>query len=188
MPILQGVPHDTRIELLADHRPADLNADEADLAVRYGTGRWNGVVTQPLFSERLYPVAAPSVAGTMGANAKARSISELPLLHDSDTRHWRTWLGENGIRHRPKQDDRRFEDYDLVLAAAEAGLGVALLRTPLADAYLNSGRLVRISRASIANTHGHHLVMRSGEDRPAVLRVAERLHACASELVRMAVA
>jgi LysR family glycine cleavage system transcriptional activator len=187
MPILQGVPADVRIELQLDHRPVDLNADEADVAVRYGSGRWKGVVTRQLFSERLYPVASPSLAGTLGAQTKPERIAELPLLHDSDTRHWRAWLAENGVRHRAKQDDRRFEDYDLVLAAAEAGLGVALLRTPLADAYVNSGRLVRISRASIANPHSHHLVMRPSEDRSAVLQVAERLRACASELVRMAV-
>lgn len=184
MPSLQGTPADVRIELQLDHRPADLNAGEVDVTVRYGAGRWKGIVTRPLFSERLYPVAAPAIADTLRAPTRAERIAELPLLHDSDTRHWRAWLAENGIRHRAKQGDRRFEDYDLVLAAAEAGLGVALLRTPLAHAYVTNRRLVRISRASIPNPHGHHLAMRPGEDRSAVLRVAERLHVCASELAR----
>jgi LysR family transcriptional regulator, glycine cleavage system transcriptional activator len=91
------------------------------------------------------------------------------------------------MRYRAKQEDRRFEDYDLVLAAAEAGLGIAVLRTPLADSYVNSDKLVRISRASIPNQHGHYLAMRAGQDHSAVLQVAERLRTCAFELVRTAV-
>ena len=44
----------------------------------------------------------------------------------------------------PRAQDRRFEDYNLVLAAAEAG-GVALARVPLADAYLKRSELVRVA-------------------------------------------
>jgi len=187
MPVLQGTPADVRIELQLEHRPVDLNADEADIAIRYGSGRSKSAALQTLFNERLYPVAAPSLASALGAQARPQRIAQLALLHDSDVHQWRAWLSANGIKHRAKPEDRRFEDYDLVLAAAEAGLGVALLRTPLAAAYVNSGKLVRISRASLPNQHGHHLVMRAGEDRTAVLRVAERLRTCAVELVRTAV-
>lgn len=187
MPLLQATPPDVRVELQLEHRVVDPNAGETDLAIRYGNGRWRGMTTELLIQERLYPVAAPSVAAELGAQARPQRVAQLPLLHDSDVHQWRAWLTAAGMRYRAKQDDRRFEDYDLVLAAAEAGLGIALLRTPLADAYVNSGRLVRISRQSIPNQHGHHLVMRAGEDRSAVMRVAERLRTCASQLMRMSV-
>lgn len=187
MPVLQGMPADVRIELQLEHRVVDLNAGEADIAIRYGSGRSKGVATQLLFNERLYPVAAPSVARAVGARAKPQRIAQLPLLHDSDIHQWRAWLSANGMRYRAKQEDRRFEDYDLVLAAAEAGLGIALLRTPLADSYVNTDKLVRISRASIPNQHGHYLAMRAGQDCCAVLQTAERLRTCAFELVRTAV-
>jgi LysR family transcriptional regulator, glycine cleavage system transcriptional activator len=187
MPVLQGMPADVRIDLQLEHRVVDLNAGEADIAIRYGSGRSKGVATQLLFNERLYPVAAPSVARALGARAKPQRIAQLPLLHDSDIHQWRAWLSANDMRYRAKQEDRRFEDYDLVLAAAEAGLGVALLRTPLADSYVNTDKLVCISRPSIPNLHGHYLAMRTGQDSSAVLQTAERLRTCAFELVRTAV-
>jgi LysR family glycine cleavage system transcriptional activator len=187
MPVLQGMPADVRIELQLEHRVVDLNAGEADIAIRYGSGRSKSVATQLLFNERLYPVAAPSVARALGARAKPQRIAQLPLLHDSDIHQWRAWLSANDMRYRAKQEDRRFEDYDLVLAAAEAGLGIALLRTPLADSYVNADKLVCISRASIPNLHGHYLAMRTGQDSSAVLQTAERLRTCAFELVRTAV-
>src|SRR3546814_4997403 len=59
--------------------------------------------------------------------------------------------GEAGVRYRPRWQDRRFEDYDTVIAAAEAGLGVALLRMPPAGAWTERGRLARIGNRAEAN-------------------------------------
>ncbi len=185
MPILQGSPRDVHIELQLEHRVLNLEAGETDLAIRYGAGRWKGCASRLLFGERLYPVAASSIAARLGANAKVARIAALPLLHDSDKRQWRSWFDAVGLRVRAKDEDRRFEEYDLVLAAAESGLGVALLRMPLAHSYVNSGRLVRVSRTSVANELGNYLVMRRDESREVVLRVAERLQRAAAELNEM---
>ncbi len=92
--------------------------------------------------------------------------------------------GATGSSLSSESGDRRFEDYDLVLAAAKAGLGVAMLRTPLAHACLNSGRLLRVSRAGISNELGNFLVMHPDESRPDVLRVAQRLQSSAAGLLR----
>ncbi|HVF17123.1 MAG TPA: LysR substrate-binding domain-containing protein, partial [Steroidobacteraceae bacterium] len=159
MTFLQGQPADVRIELQLEHRAVDLSADEADISVRYGKGAGKDVRGKLLFREHLYPVAAPSLAKQLGANAKPDRIAELPLLHDSDTRQWRAWLDAAGSRFRNHTHDRRFEDYDLVLAACEAGLGIALLRAPLADSYVNSGRLVQTSKRAIPNVHAHYLTI-----------------------------
>jgi LysR family transcriptional regulator, glycine cleavage system transcriptional activator len=182
MPMLQGSPRDVHLELQLEHRVLDLEAGETDLAIRYGAGRWQRCTSHLLFGERLYPVAAPSIAARLGANARADRIAALPLLHDSDKRQWRSWFGAAGLRVRAKNEDRRFEEYDLVLAAAEAGLGVALLRMPIAHQYANSGRLVRVSPTGVPNEFGSYLVMRRDEKREVVLRIAERLQRAASEL------
>lgn len=175
LPDLQGTPPQCRIEPLIEHRVADLRADQADLAVRYGQGRWRGLEAKLLFGERLFPVTAPDLAARLGGNARAARIAEAPLLHDSDTAQWRAWLAEGGVRFRAKAADRRFEDYDLVLAAARAGLGVALLRSPLADDELVSGGLMRVSRTNIRNVSGHYLVSPPGAPHPAHERVAAAL-------------
>jgi DNA-binding transcriptional LysR family regulator len=126
-------------------------------------------------------VAAPAVAQSVGPRAKPEALLRLPLIHDSDASQWRLWLAGNGHRFRPRSIDHRFEDYDLVLAAAEAGLGVAMARLPLAQAWLDEGRLVAVSGRSVANPQAHYLVHRPDEARAPVLRLLSRLVDLAGE-------
>lgn len=184
LPELQGVPPRWRIEPLIEHRVADLGAGHSDLAVRYGRGAWRGVRAQLLFAEQLFPVAAPELATRLGGNARPSRLAEYPLLHDSDTSQWRAWLGEHGIAYRAKSADRRFEDYDMVLTAAQAGLGIALLRSPLADEAVASGRLVRVARPAIRNVAGHYLIVAVAEDRASVRQLADRLLSMTAALRR----
>lgn len=167
---------DLRVEVLASHRPADLEGRESDLAIRYGGGNWDGVDARLLMAETLAPVAIPTLAEEIGAALESLTLDRLPpLLHDSDSSQWRVWLKDVGIRYRPRWQDRRFEDYDTVLAAARAGLGVALLRLPLAQAQVADGHLVHISKREAANPRSHFLCRRPVEERGAVLELAERI-------------
>lgn len=86
------------------------------------------------------------------------------------------------MRYRPRIDDRKFEDYDLVLAAAEGSLGLALLRLPLAQAWLNSGKLVALSNRSRPNPSGHYVAHRRDETRAGVLKFVDELCRTANDL------
>lgn len=171
---------DIHVEVMAGHRPTDLDAQEADVAIRYGRGAWDGLDARLLFRETLRPVAAPALARELGDDAPAEALLRLPLLHDSDVSHWRRWLEGADVRYRPRWQDRRFEDYDSVLAAAEAGLGVALLREPLAATAIADGRLVHVAARAEPNPSAHFLCLREGESRSAVLELAARLLALSS--------
>jgi LysR family transcriptional regulator, glycine cleavage system transcriptional activator len=184
MRALQDFPAQRRIELMIEHRLADIAGGEVDLAVRYGKGQWRDASSQLLFRERLVPVASPELAAELGSHPNAGRLVDAPLLHDSDTSQWRAWFKAQGASYRSKAADRRFEDYDLVLAAAKSGLGVALLRSPLADEAMTGGQLVPISRASLANPSSHHLVMRPGENRSMVLEAAAQLLALSAPMRR----
>ena len=83
------------------------------------------------------------MAGSLGTGAPER-ILDYPLVHDSDASGWRAWFAAQGMDYRPRPQDRRFEDYNLVLDAAAYGLGVALARPPLAGEALRSGRVVAV--------------------------------------------
>lgn len=172
---------DIHIEVLMDHRPTDLDAQEADLAVRYGRGWWEGLDARLLFGETLRPAAAPALAAEFGNNAAPDALLRQPLLHDSDVSHWRGWLAGAGIRYRPRWQDRRFEDYDSVLVAAEAGLGVALLRAPLAETAIAAGRLGYVAPRAEPNPAAHYACLRAGETRAAVIELADRLLALAAD-------
>jgi LysR family glycine cleavage system transcriptional activator len=175
MPALQGEPQDLRIELDIGHGLADVAGGAVDLAIRYGAGIARDVHATPLMHERLLPVAGAALAQQLGRRCRPDVLLGQPLIHDSDASQWRQWFAGVDLRFRPRTMDRRFEDYDLVLLAAVAGLGVALARLPMAQPWLDSGRLVPVAARAIVNPMAHHLVRRHGEDRDAVLLLAQRL-------------
>ncbi len=177
--LLEALPQ-VRVDLAIAHRAVDLNAAEADVAIRYGRGDWPGLAIRPLFGEILVPVASPGLAARLAPDPDAEKLARVPLLHDSDTSQWRAWFATAGVRYRLKADDRRFEDYDLVLAAAEGSLGLALLRQPLAQAWLDDGRLLPVSSQVHPNPLGHYLAHRREESRESVLAVVDALCRSAS--------
>ena len=173
---------DIHIDLIMDHRTSDLDAREADLAIRYGKGDWEGLQAQRLFGETLVPAAAPMIADRLDGERRVEGLLSVPLLHDSDSSQWSAWLARAGIRYRPRWQDRRFEDYDSVIAAAAAGLGIALLRLPLARHLLVAGTLRPVHDHAMPNPTSHFICMRESENRLAPSAVAERLLGLAAGL------
>lgn len=103
-----------------------------------------------LFRDTLTPVCLPSLVDRIG---------QQPLLHDTDTGHWRIWLNAVG---RPELLGRCegivLNDYNLVLEAALNGIGIAIGRLELIAAPLASGRLVAPFDARVTSPRGHYLV------------------------------
>lgn len=173
----QGDPA-LRIEIAVEGRNADVEGGEVDLAVRYGAGNWPGLQAVRLLPERLYPVAHPDLARRVGASPDG--MLQAPLLHDSDLTGWRTWFATGGIALKPRPQDRRFEDYTLVLAAAEAGLGIALARAPFSDRAIRAAGLVRLGEHEVPSPLTYHLLTRTGGARPAVAALTARMTALAA--------
>lgn len=163
-----------RIILLIDQRTVDLADQGVDLAVRCGRGMLPGRVSVKLFEEWCFPIAAPDLAKRIGSGAPERLLG-VPLIHDSDASGWRTWFAAHGLDYRPRPQDRRFEDYNLVLDAAACGLGVALARPPLAQAPIQSGRLLAVDDRTVLNPVSYWLDRPKGTLRPAAVTLAKRI-------------
>lgn len=163
-----------RIDLLVEHRSADLDADGTDLAIRCGRGGLPGRHSVQLFEEHCFPIATPELAAVVGEGAAARLL-DWPLIHDSDASAWRAWFATQGLDYRPRRQDRRFEDYNLVLDAATHGLGIALARPPLVGDILAAKRLVAVDQRTALNTVAYWLDRPDGKLRPAALELARRI-------------
>jgi DNA-binding transcriptional LysR family regulator len=120
----------------------DLGSESGvDLALRSGAGGWPGVRAEPLMTDSLVPVCAPSLAPRL---RKPADLARAVLLHDEDPRaSWPLWLQAAGLG-RPAWAERgpRLADSALLLQAAADGHGVALARRRLAAAHLKGERLV----------------------------------------------
>jgi DNA-binding transcriptional LysR family regulator len=163
-----------RIILLIDQRTVDLADQGVDLAIRCGRGGLPGRVSIKLFEEWCFPIAAPDLAKKIGAGDPSRLL-EAPLIHDSDASGWRAWFAAHGLDYRPRPQDRRFEDYNLVLDAAACGLGIALARPPLAQGPMDSGRLAAVDERTVLNPVSYWLDRPIGTVRAAAATLAKRI-------------
>jgi LysR family glycine cleavage system transcriptional activator len=122
--------------------PVEVGPSGVDVALRTGSGPWPGVRAEPLFSDHLVPVCAPSLAPRLRGPA---DLARATLLHDEDPQaSWARWLEAAGLGE-PAWGGRgpRLADGALLLQAAVDEHGVALARKRLAAAHLRSGRLVQ---------------------------------------------
>lgn len=102
-----------------------------------------------------------------------RSVSDLaqePLIaHNHRPDLWDRWAAMSGIDPlRPKQLIR-FDTMSAVVHAAEQGVGVALVSTPLSASRFLAGSLTELFDAELATGESYYLVTRPGDaDIPAV--------------------
>lgn len=165
---------DIHLELVLEHRLADLG-EGSDLAIRCGKGPWAGVRGVQLWQEKAFPIASPALAERLRHGNGAQALLELPILHDSNIEGWRRWLAPEGVDYVPRGQDRRFEDYNLVIDACCQGLGIALARPPLSTAAVADGRLVPVSDRTIDYHVAFHLIRSDEALRGPAAELAGRL-------------
>jgi LysR family glycine cleavage system transcriptional activator len=163
-----------RIELSVEHRHVDLEAEGGDLAFRCGRGRIPNRVSVQLFEEFCYPIASLALAERIGRGSPERLL-DYPLIHDSDASAWRAWFASQYIDYRPRPQDRRFEDYNLVLDAAAHGLGIALARPPMIEDSHHQGRFVEVDAHRVKNPVSYWLDRPIRKPRPAAIVLARRI-------------
>ncbi|MBZ9886957.1 LysR family transcriptional regulator [Mesorhizobium sp. BR1-1-3] len=176
MATLENNPSKLRIVLDVDIRQADLADEGIDLSIRCGRGGIPGRISVQLFEEHVFPVASPELAREIGRGDPARLL-KYPLINDSDASAWRAWFAAQGMDYRPRPQDRRFEDYNLVLDAAAYGLGIALARPPLTGHQLQSGRITPVDERTALNPVSYWLDRPMGRPRAAAADLARRIAA-----------
>ncbi|MEK0267780.1 LysR substrate-binding domain-containing protein [Stenotrophomonas rhizophila] len=121
---------------------ADLRRDRIDIAIRHGLGDYPGLVSRPLAAPVLLPVACPALLAEGPPIHSAVDCLQYPLLQDSDRSDWSLWFRALGLPPDPRVErGPAFDDDVLLIRAAEAGQGIALVRDLYVEAEVASGRL-----------------------------------------------
>jgi LysR family glycine cleavage system transcriptional activator len=169
LPRFQSAHPDIAVRVMAEDHSIDLWADDrADLAIRFGRGRYPSLATTPLMSDSIIPVCSPALLARHGRVTTVDALLDLPLLHDSAAERddsgtdWKSWLGYVG---EASDDPRlaggpRFSHAHFAIEAALLGQGVALARTSLAGGDLSSGRLVSPLPQAAPTMFRYYLVCR----------------------------
>ena len=152
----RGLRPDIEVQIVSDRRLADLTRGGIDLAVRYGLGRWPQLDAELLMQERLFPVARPDPS--LPALTAAVDLAGRTLLHDERHDGWSDWLAAVGWPLPRRRRDVTHDDYNLVVAAALDGQGIAMGRSRLVARDLAAGRLARLSPVEVLNSRAYYLV------------------------------
>lgn len=162
---------DIEIRVEATSELVDLRRDRVDVALRHGLGDYPGLEVLPLMAPVLTPVASPGFLKAHGAVIhEAGDCLSYPLLHDGDRADWPLWLKAHGVA-----DDLRaergsaFDDDFLLIRAAEAGQGLALVPQAYAQEEIAAGRLIQVLDKPWPARFAYYAVTRPGAaDRPEV--------------------
>lgn len=129
-----------------------------DAAIHFGSPVWPGAVSHPLFGEEMIPVCSPELLRNQPCSTP-RDLARLPLLHQVN-RHaaWQRWFAVAGVRDVDVMGGPRFDLFSMLVEAACAALGVALVPRFLALSELVSGQLVAPFDIALHSETGYHLV------------------------------
>lgn len=129
------------LNLSAAHTPSDFALGQADLDIRYGVPQWGDLVVEPLFEERILPLASPAFLREHRVK-RVEQLLEVPLIQSNvSVVQWSDWLMAYGGLRAPERFSLRFDRAQMSLDAATQGLGVALESATIASLYLAQGKL-----------------------------------------------
>jgi DNA-binding transcriptional LysR family regulator len=144
----------------------DVVAEDADLTVRFGAGRYADLEYICLSKDVVTPMASPAFVREHGPFETAQDLASQPLLR-SPLEPWRTWFAAHRLDWPEPVDGSQFNDIGLMCDAAAAGMGIALVRLKLGAPWLENGSLVRLGSSevftgNVPSPHAHYLCWRTG--------------------------
>ena len=144
----------------------DVVAEDADLVVRFGPGRYADMEYVCLTKDEVAPLASPAFVREHGPFDVAQDLEGVQLLR-SPLEPWRTWFAARGLDWPEPVDGSQFNDIGLMCDGAAAGMGVGLVRLKLGAPWLDNGSLVRLGSSAVFGSnvpspHAHYLCWRTG--------------------------
>ena len=141
---------DVRID--ASNDIADLVNDDIDVGIRFGSGEFNGLETDYLFSQNVIPVCNPALLKGEHKLETPEDLKNHTLLHahgdyffiDKTHVDWEMWFATVGVEGKGGRHGLHFSQHNLLVEAAIRGQGVALVGDVVVNEELKSGQLVKL--------------------------------------------
>lgn len=165
------------LRVMTNNNRVDLAGEGLDLAIRFGDGAWHGTHAEPILRAPLSPMCTPTVAARLHS---PQALAGETLLRSYRADDWPRWFDAAGVTP-PSLRGPVFDSSIVMVAMAEAGLGVALAPPAMFLDHLLAERLVQPFAIEI-DTGGYWLTrLMSRQETPAMRAfgawIAERVGA-----------
>lgn len=141
----RAMPH-IDLRILTNNNRVDLAGEGLDLAIRYGDGSWHATHAEPILDAPLTVLCTPAVAARLD---EPSDLARETLLRSYRSDEWPRWFEAAGASSPPLHGPV-FDSSALMVAAAEAGAGVALAPPVMFSRELTTERLVRPFNVTVA--------------------------------------
>ncbi|MCG3186438.1 MAG: Glycine cleavage system transcriptional activator [Rhodocyclaceae bacterium] len=169
LPAFQRTHPDIDVDILVTSRNVNIRAGEADVGIRFGTGRWEGLESSPLLPARIFPVCSPAYRTAHPWLRQPQDLLRATLLRQRVI-PWRPWFEAAGL-DAPEPGSGptsgpSFSEISLAIDAAEHAHGVALALDVLTEKHLERGTLIRLFDIELTSDRSYCLVVPSNAQRP----------------------
>ena len=129
-----------------------------DAAIHFGQPNWPGTVADFLFSEDVVAVCKPELLKS-GYLSNVEDVLNYAMLHlTSRLDAWRHWFDGVGISGANAMQGARYEHFSILISAACAGLGIALIPRYLITQELERNELTIAHNFPFENNAAYYLV------------------------------
>jgi LysR family transcriptional regulator, glycine cleavage system transcriptional activator len=173
---------DAPLDVIGTDNVVDLHAGDADVAIRYATGRRapKEDIAEEFLSDTFWPVCSPQLLLPSGRLKSAADLENHVLVHsywsasDIDPPTWQRWLAlaRRKRRNLPDFKDMQHLSFREELHAIEAviaGQGIGIFSDVLVASELASGALVKAFSLSLPG-YRFYLVRRYGHPREKIIQ------------------
>ena len=157
---------DIRLIIETDYALVRAAPRVAMVAIRHGSRLSTDQICETLFTDKLVAVCSPSMKEKLSGDARRWPDSAILQHLSLDAQGW---LAAAGMPEEYQFQGQAYNDADVLLEAAQLGMGVALSRLSIAWRRLQTGSLVLASEVSCPTPRDNLLVLR--EDSAALPEV-----------------
>jgi LysR family glycine cleavage system transcriptional activator len=159
LPDFLGRNPDIWLNLASRSTPFDLAESSFDAAIHYGQPVWAGATCRYICREEIVPVAAPAFLARSGLSGM-ELLRAGPLLHiDTRPAAWNDWFALAGADDAPAHRGHRFDQFGMMIQAAVAGLGLALVPRYLIERELAEGSLQVVADQALRTENSYYLAI-----------------------------
>lgn len=140
---------------------SDFQAENIDMAIRWGKGDWCDMPCERLFHCAAKPMVGTQIAQQIEREGLELALMHIPLLQDKDdSEAWQDWHKAAKMDYRAIHDGLVIQDPNVRLQAVIDGQGAALYDA-LAEVELVAGKLKQISTVEL-DAYGYYLIYPEG--------------------------
>jgi LysR family transcriptional regulator, glycine cleavage system transcriptional activator len=136
-------------------------SEEPDIQVLHGTGVWHGRTSHYLFGRDIVLVVAPKVLDRLGGSIAVSDVQGLTLLqHFQVPAYWAEFTEAHDMRGAVPARTIRYGYLSVIIRAAVAGLGIALVPHCFVSEELDAGVLINPGSLRFRSASGYHALTR----------------------------